>query len=511
MTILKRKERDLNKITLKTLLLYPPGSPRHNICPLLSISQLHAFLKSRGYSGLVVEDLSKPSKMYQYFGRLSDLIPRKFYPFLKYILSSITKKIIQYQSSRTPSPDIITSSLDAIITSAIQYEGERVNKYYNYAANLIKNDNIRIVGFSVFYPIQLYYSLILAKLLKMSHKHLFIIIGGVLITKHAAILSKNTELCKFIDGFIIFDGEEPLAELIYQLEHSHDFSKIPNLYFKNGNGTCTRTPDTFHANADYIFEPIFKDASRYSALPIRTSYGCPWGRCTFCTYRLLHQQFSQGTVENIVTMIKNLQYKYTISKFRIIDDFLTPRFLKEFSDTLVKEHVTIQWWTYLALLPGLNESIIQSMAQSGCSQVIVGLESMSSRILKLMGKPHIPEDAKRIFRILKKVGIEIIVDVIFGFPTETQQEASMTLDFLINNKELYDFVVMQPFCLEEGTTVFNEPDKFGITKIFYEDKHGVAIKWDRLGYRYEVHAGMGQQESKAFTEKAKAILKYRCF
>ncbi len=523
----RKNDVDLSKSTLKTLLLYPQGIYRYHH-PSLSIPQLHAFLESKHYKGLRVIDLSTVGKskleivlqsFYYKNIRYSQLldtilsmklfnktIRARFQEPIKHIALLALSKFSRNTSSHTPPLEGLTSSLETIINSAIECTCSQ-NKDSQYIAKRIEEDNIQLIGLSIHYPIQLYHAILLARLIKELHKDVFIVMGGALITKYVHDLINRKQLCEWIDGYIVGDGEEPLAELIYQLEYSHNFSNVSNLYFrKEGGGEYTRSNAVFHADPNYLLEPIFGDISRYSMLPIRTSYACPWGRCAFCTYRLSHPKFSQGKPEHIVKIIKNLQQKYNISRFQIIDDFLLPGFLREFSKILLQENVNISWYSSLALVSGLNESIIQAMARSGCFQVSIGLESMSPRVLKLIGKPQTPENAKKNLRLLKDAGIKVFLNIIFGFPTETIEEASMTLDFLMNNKDLYDSVLMQQFSLEENTIVFNEPDKFGITKIYTEDKHGPSAR-SRLGYQYEVNTGMSQQESEAFTEKAKETLK----
>ena len=49
--------------------------------------------------------------------------------------------------------------------------------------------------------------------------------------------------------------------------------------------------------------------------------------------------------------------------------------------------------------------------------------------------------------------------------------------------------------------VLNNPSKFGITKVYKEDKI-----LGRLGYRYEVANGMSTREAEKFFEEAKKML-----
>jgi len=395
----------------------------------------------------------------------------------------------------------MTSSLDAIITAATIYDKPK-NIYYKSLDKHFNQEDIGLVGFSVSFPAQLYHTLILAKLIKAYHPHIFVVIGGSFITKYIEDLINRQEVYKFIDGFIVGDGEEPLAKLIFQLEHSRNLNDVPNFYFRHECGGYAKSHTCFQADANYILEPIFDGFSHYSILPIRISFGCPWGRCTFCTYRLFHRKYSRSDVERIITIVKHLQQKYHISSFQIVDDFLPPVFLRQFSEALLRENIHIQWKIFLGLLEGFNErSILNLMAQSGCVEVNIGIESMSPRILQLMEKPHHPELVKSTIMLLNDTSIKINACIIFGFPTETLEEASETLAFLKKNQKLFSSIGVQPFSLEKDTSVFNNPQEFGITKIYHDDKYGSGVGY-RLGYRFDVHRGMSQKESRVFTENA---------
>ena len=343
--------------------------------------------------------------------------------------------------------------------------------------------------------------LVLAKLIQSCERNVFIVLGGPFITKYVHDLMAEKELGNIIDGFIIGDGEESLAGLIRQLDTERNFGDIPNFVFWKEQEEYVESRHTFHANTDYLLEPVFDGFKFYSMLSVRTSYGCHWGKCSFCTYCLSHQQFSQGNAAQIVAIIRNLQSKYHIADFRLVDDSLSPRFLKEFSETLLKEDLHIRWRTFLALVPGLKRTHIQTLAQSGCKMIDIGLESMSPRVLKLMGKPHSPERAKEIVTWLYEADILIDVNAIVGFPTETHEEAMLTLNFLLENRDIFSSITLQPFALEAGTRVFARPKEFGITKIYPQGKYGSGVG-GRIGYRYEVKSGMTQHESDMFARQA---------
>jgi len=508
-----QKEGDLSNIKLKTLLIYPPEYSSPLPYPPLGIPQLNAFLNNKNYKNLNVVDLrfviqSKLKSVltiltnyfYKKISNSAFIIANFNKPKIKKILNlfdAINKSLRYSKKKEHKKSSPFSWSLDSIINTAVEYTQYNKYKICRYIESLIKKEKQDLVGFSVIFPEQLFYSLIISKMLKSFNKDIFIVMGGAQITKHINYLIKKEELSNFVDGFIVDDGEEPLAELIYQLEHSRNFKKVPNLYFKNKNNRYSKSKYIFSCNSRYILTPNF-DEFPCSSLPLRISFGCLWGQCTFCTYYLSHQKYSRGNVKQIIEIIKNLKKKYKISQFYFVDDWLPPAFLREFSEALIKEDFKILWSCSIALVPGFDESLTQTMAKSGCTGVDAGLESMSPRIVELINKPHNPELAKKILKQFKESGILVTIHVIFGFPTETKEEALITLNFLKHNKEFFNAASIQQFSLEEGTIIFKEPQKYGISKIYTEDKnYGI-----RLGYRYEVNTGMSQEESRLFTEKA---------
>jgi anaerobic magnesium-protoporphyrin IX monomethyl ester cyclase len=153
----------------------------------------------------------------------------------------------------------------------------------------------------------------------------------------------------------------------------------------------------------------------------------------------------------------------------------------------------------VAFVPGLTEETVDLMSRSGCRQVLVGLESLSPRLLALMNKNHDPEHAIRVLEIFKRTDINVSLSVIIGFPTETEKEAWETIRFLSTRKDLYQNSVINQFYLEENTVIYENPDKFGITRIYGHNRdYGV-----RMGFRYDTQKGMSQNEARLLLKNVK--------
>jgi len=107
------------------------------------------------------------------------------------------------------------------------------------------------------------------------------------------------------------------------------------------------------------------------------------------------------------------------------------------------------------------------MQRSGCRKLLFGLESGHQRVLDLMEKGNRLEDTRRILEDCQKAEIGIHVFLICGFPTETEEEAEASVDFILGVDGLtaspgFTYHV-HPFGLEQDSKVGLHPERYGVT------------------------------------------------
>jgi len=377
----------------------------------------------------------------------------------------------------------IAWSLDSIINAACSnFYYKENNKIYKILKHAIDDKEISLIGISAVYPEQLLFALIIARVVKEKfNKNLPVVIGGAQVTKHINQLNNKLAIKQYVDFFIPCDGEEPLLNLL-------DGLKEPKQNF-------LLKPENFPL-------PDFSgfDLNTYSSwIPLLASKGCFWSRCTFCTYTgSTGNGYFINTPGQTSATIKKLKKTCNASRFLFVDDALPPQFMRSLAENLIKEKIAIKWSSSIILNQAFaDKEFCALLKQSGLESVLIGLESASSRILRLMRKQHAEiskAEISGIFFALKTSGIKVRATVLFGFPTETRQEARETLDFLAGNRKSIHKVWAQAFSLEEGTYIFNHPEEFGITKINYADKNS----GERIGFRYESNQGMSSKERDKF-------------
>jgi radical SAM superfamily enzyme YgiQ (UPF0313 family) len=432
-----------------------------------------------------------------------------FYNPMTAAIDNLTRYLEDREKGRIP------WSLESIIDSALEGGSASTRrKISDILRPVIEKEDLSLIGISVVYPEQLFFALMIARVIKEDFgKDMPVVLGGSQITKHIAHIVNNKKVYDFVNFLVVGDGEKALSDLLDRPDEK-SFSNIPNLYFKSRKigRKYERSGCDFYLDAGDIPAPDFTgfDLDIYEkALPILISKGCTWSKCNFCTYASLQEhRYSINNVARTIEIIKEMNARYKASEFRFIDDELPSNFLERLAAELFKSGLDIKWSCSVTLNEDFaDRAFCETLKIGGLNGLTIGLESASPRILGLMNKRHqymAKEAIEGILSTLKEAGIDVGLHIIFGFPTETLDEVRQTVDFLVDNRDMYADCWAQPFCLEEDTPVFKNPERFGITKIYRENK----VSGERLGYRYEVTGGMSQEAARSFTYgEAKRALK----
>ena len=175
---------------------------------------------------------------------------------------------------------------------------------------------------------------------------------------------------------------------------------------------------------------------KYS-MAVQATRGCPY-RCFYCdVYKttLHHFRRSVDSIYEEVKMIADMGVK----RIEFIDDIFNVK-AKDFVgffNRVIKDNLGVSFFFPTALKGDLlTKEVIDTMMQGGAVGVNVSLESASPRMQKVMRKNlDIERFRENLEYICKEYPSAVTtLNTMHGFPTETEEEAKMTLDFILSMK-----------------------------------------------------------------------------
>ncbi len=393
----------------------------------------------------------------------------------------------------------VYSSEDVLRAVDDKYENPYLALFNEHIIDSMIQENLDLVGISVTATSQVIPAFTLARLLKVKNRNIHVTMGGSVFTKLIDNLQSNHILFDLVDSFIVFEGEHALLGLIEQLEGKKDFSKVPNLVYKEDNRIHVNQP--FHIEdinslptPDYDGFPLDRYLSPKRVLPLQGSRGCYWRKCTFCNLHVDNLKFRLRNLDLVLEDMDRLQEKYGAEYLFFSDECMPVKQLDNMCSRLIVKGNDVKWMAGVRFDKGLTKDILSKAREAGCLKMVFGLESSNKRILSLMDKGIETEITKNIIDYCDETGIAVHMYVIVGFPSETREEAMETLDFVISNEKFLKSkgasCLACLFELEKHAPILRDPGKYGLTKIGHPKQDDLS-----LGYFYETNRGMTPEES----------------
>ena len=327
-----------------------------------------------------------------------------------------------------------------------------------------------VIGFSVCLN-QLTSSLWLANQIKNHSPNSKIVFGGSSCSGKLGRSLLNT--FSTIDYVINGEGEIPLATLLnHLLGNAKNIDSQPGILTKNSNPEADNSKAQIKnlntlplPNFDDYFKEllILKPENRFfPELPVEFSRGCWWQRCKFCNLNLQWENYRQKNSERMAKEIDLLARRYNVLDFAFMDNALPKAKAPNFFDML-KEHKR-DYNFFAEIRAAHNKDELMLMGKRGLKTVQVGIEALSSSLLKRIGKGTTAFDNIAAMRNCYEAGITLLGNLIIHFPSSTEAEVEETLT---NLDFVWPFLPLKTvsFWLGYGSPVYMNPEKFNISGI----------------------------------------------
>ncbi len=308
------------------------------------------------------------------------------------------------------------------------------------------------MGVSIPFPGNVYGALRIARALKAAAPRTKIVFGGGYVSTELRELS-DPRVFDYCDYVTLDDGERPLLAL---LEHLRDASMpLHRCFVREGKEVVWKSTEALrdlrHADTGTptydglaldryvsLFEmlnPMHRlwSDGRWNKLTV--ARGCYWKKCSFCDVSLDYiGRYDPAAVDVIIDRIVALVRETGQTGFHFVDEAAPPAALRAIAERLIERRIAITWWGNIRFEKSFTPELAQLLARAGCVAISGGLEVASDRLLKLMQKGVTVAQVARVTRAFSDAGVLVHAYLMYGFPTETEQE---TVDALERVRQLF--------------------------------------------------------------------------
>lgn len=473
-----------------------------------SNSQNHFEGKQEKY---ILDNLGKAVHMIRDVESFKDL------PTYKWAMNMLKTALELFSAKHTPSvvnfyeSHCGTTNYDSrkILTSIAK---DRINPFKEYINNVaiprIMEFSPGFIGISLVVHDQLAFTLTLCQELKRLFPHIHICAGGALISRSYNRITTNPAISSLFDSLVIGEGEETICELVEAVEKNAKISDITGVLIPSKIAKFRKRKPTEFVEGifpDFSELPIDKYFSPILVLPYLTSYGCHWGKCSFCCHHFPYGRYREKSEKLVVEQLAQLSEQYGTNYFNFTDEQITPERLNIFAEKFIEHNLDIEWFTFARMEKDFKEpEFCNQLYRAGCRTLMFGFESAVQRILDMMHKGTEVADFPEILSACKSESLSVRLDTMVGFPTESEEESDCTLDFLCTHKDLIDtpfsITPLSTFELQKHSRILENAETYGISPIG-------PLRGD-LDYEvdYEIQSGMNRSKRlKAFEKFVTAL------
>jgi radical SAM superfamily enzyme YgiQ (UPF0313 family) len=207
----------------------------------------------------------------------------------------------------------------------------------------------------------------------------------------------------------------------------------------------------------------------YPATTMMTSRGCPFS-CSFCCKGIWGKKYTERSAENVLLEVDYLMQGYSYEAIMFFDDTFTinKNRLKELCQGFDLRGLI---WRSFTRANQLDYDTAKRMADSGCYEIGVGVETGSEAIALSIQKGETIKEQRRGLLEAKRAGLRVKVFIIVGLPGESWETIQETEKFL--NEIQPDDLDISILSVYAGSDIFKNPTKYDITfgePTFYKGK-----------------------------------------
>ena len=240
------------------------------------------------------------------------------------------------------------------------------------------------------------------------------IIGGI----HASLLAEEAQV--HTDSILIGEAEDIWINVLYDLK----CGELKNRYESSKRIDITDIPSPDLSRLNYNkYKVMYKS--------VQTTRGCPHN-CGYCSVtNFFGKSYRHRDIKTVIREIENL---HTNDIFFVDDNIAAnPARAKELFKAL--KPLKISWVSQSCMSIAYNDELLALAKESGCCNLMIGFESISSKNLESVNKSiNKVEDYFYVIDKLHRYGITVMGLMVFGFDHDDESVFEKTAEFMEDSK-----------------------------------------------------------------------------
>jgi radical SAM superfamily enzyme YgiQ (UPF0313 family) len=321
--------------------------------------------------------------------------------------------------------------------------------------------NPAVVGITVPFSTQVPYACRVAELVKRINKRILVVVGG---NQPTVKPEDFFTLTQSVDVVCFGEGEFPMAELVRKFIAGEAWDTVFSTAVRgeagirsNAFGGYIEALDTLPLPAYHLINledyfalnaqgfggrPLWEYPGQARSVSVITSRGCPY-ECIFCSIHLhMGRKWRAHSAEYVLKHLAWLKEKYQLQHIHFEDDNLTfdARRFEDILRGMITTRLGMRWDTPNGIrADSLTKKLLSLSKESGCTYVIFGVESGSTRVLReVIHKRLDLMQVRQAARWAKELRIDTMAFFVIGFPGETFEEMCTTVVFALMLMRKYD-------------------------------------------------------------------------
>lgn len=400
----------------------------------------------------------------------------------------------------------ICRAADCTVEDILDVRDRKTFSFIRFCLDAVDWSRFDVIGFTVVFQ-QLSASIALARALKERHPDIPIILGGA--TFEDDIADSIMQGCPWIDHVHCGDADTTFPDFVHRLGNGIPLDGLKGIMWRQDGKVRFegRAPNLSDMNATPIpdFDEYFyaRKESGYDAwahakdpmLPIETARGCWWGmkhHCTFCGLNRAGMEFRSKSVDQVLELLETLSNRYGILHFDAIDNIMDRDYIAALFGELGDRNTDIQ--VHYEVRPYLTREQLKNLRRGGLFSVQPGIESLSTRVLKLMKKHSTGMRNLAFMKWCTYYGINNLYNILTGFAGERAEDYEMQCDVIEKIPHFQPPWAVAQARADRGSPMFTDPESHEVLdlapspcyrNIFPEDRFDYA----RVSYYFEHRQG----------------------